>query len=295
MRVAAVGALVLVGAAPVERVIVVGRPVATTINGVAGTLLVDPGAPSMPIVSRAYADRLALKPGMFTIRWLIGPVVLPVTTAVERINLGRGEQKRRIGWVERPYRDDVDGAVGPGGLPDNVVRFTLRAPQAGERTVTLPMLDAGGLLGGSVGLFARIDVEGEPVRIRFDLNQPHTLTNAGMALTLARVHAGTLAEARRSVPIVFGVVRPVRTMTLARPLAVGPLSITRLDVRTGDFGNADGIASTTAAADPDEIVVEAKGKRDRSRDRITLGSDALARCSAIVFDKPAKQVRLTCA
>lgn len=295
MRVVAVSALLLVGAAPAERVIVAGQPITTSVNGVTGTLLVDPGAPSMPILSRAYADRLTLKPGMFTIRWLIGPIVLPVPTAVERIDLGQGEEKRRIGWVERPYRSDVDGSIGPGGLPAKVVRFTLRAPQPGERTVALPMLDGGGLLGGSVGLFARIDVEGEPVRVRFDLNQPHTLTNAGMALTLARIHAGTLAEARRAVPIVFGVERPVRTMTLARPLTIGPLAITTVDVRTGDFGNAEGIASTAATPDPDEIVVEAKGKRDRSRDRITLGTDALARCSAIVFDKPAKQVRLTCA
>jgi hypothetical protein len=146
-----------------------------------------------------------------------------------------------------------------------------------------------------VELFARVNVEGEPVRIRFDLTQPNTLTSAGMALTLARVHGGTLGEDRRSVPIVFGVERPVCAMTLARPLTVGPLSITRLDVRTTDFGNAEGIASVTAPPDPDEIVVEARGKRDRSRDRITLGTQALASCSAIVFDKPAKQVRLTCA
>jgi hypothetical protein len=146
MRLVAAGGLLLIGAAPGERVIVAGHPVATSVNGVAGTLLVDPGAPSMPVLSRAYADRLKLKPGMFSIRWLIGPVVLPVPTAVERIDLGRGAEKRRVGWVERAYRADVDASTGPGGLPDEVVRFTLRAAQPGERTVTLPMMDGGGLL-----------------------------------------------------------------------------------------------------------------------------------------------------
>lgn len=39
----------------------------------------------------------------------------------------------------------------------------------------------------------------------------------------------------------------------------------------------------------------AKGKRDAKRDRLTIGADLLDRCSAIVFDKPARQIRLTCA
>lgn len=47
------------------------------------------------------------------------------------------------------------------------------------------------------------------------------------------------------------------------------------------------------AADPEEIVVVAKGKR-RTDGRLSIGADLLERCSSIVFDKPARQVRLTC-
>ena len=53
-------------------------------------------------------------------------------------------------------------------------------------------------------------------------------------------------------------------------------------------------AADAPPPDPDEIVVVAKGNRDANRDRLTLGADLLDRCSSIIFDKPAKQIRLTC-
>ena len=184
--------------------------------------------------------------------------------------------------------------IGPGGLKDSVVRFVLRDASPGESEHTLPMVDGGGLFGGAAGLFGQIVVDGEPVRVRFDLRRAEPFVSAGFATTLARVHDGRLAEDRRLLPIAFGVERPVRTMTLARPLAVGPLSVARLAVRTSDFGNAEGIPAEGAAPDPDEVVVTAKGKRDRRGDRLTLGTEALAACSSITFDKPAKLVRLRC-
>ncbi len=284
--------LVLTGAtAPPERVIRVGQPVATTINGTPGTVVIDPGAPSIPMISKALAERAALKPGMFAIGWGIGPVTVRARTAVVRIDLGRGPVKKRIGWADRAYIDGADGAVGPGGLDDDVIRFVLRDAQAGERESVLPMIDGGGLFGGTVGLFGSIMLDGEAVRVRFDLRHKANVTNAGTALTLARVNAGTLAADRRGIEIAFGVERPVRRMTLATPLKIGALSIATIEVRTSDYGNADGIAAEGAPpSDPDEVVVTAKGKRDR----ITIGADALATCSSVVFDKKAKLIRLSC-
>ncbi|MGL4314521.1 MAG: hypothetical protein ACRCSO_11085, partial [Sphingomonas sp.] len=61
--------------------------------------------------------------------------------------------------------------------------------------------------------------------------------------------------------------------------------------RVSDNGTTAGIAD--ANADPDEIVVTAKGSTDR-RDVIILGNDALDQCSTIVFDKPRKQIQLSC-
>ena len=87
-------------------------------------------------------------------------------------------------------------------------------------------------------------------------------------------------------------------MALAHPLAVGPLSLARIGVRTAEGGNTAAIpdsSEASPAADPDEVVVTAKAKHKPRPGTLTLGADALARCSGIVFDKPAKQIRLTCA
>ena len=287
--------LLAIGAAPPrERVIRVGDLLSADIAGVPAKLLVDPGAPGFALVTADIATRAGLKPGPFALGYLVGPIRVNGRTAVARVDFGNGEEKKRIGWTERPIIPGIDGSVGPGGLKDDVVRFVLRDAGPGERDHTLPMVDGGGLLGGVAGLFGQIVVDGEPVRVRFDMRRAEAFVSAGFATTLARVHDGRLAEDRRQLPIAFGVERPVRTMTLARPLAVGPLSVTRLAVRTGDFGNAEGIASEGSAPDPDEVVVTAKGKRDRRGDRLTLGTDALAACSSITFDKPAKLVRLRC-
>ena len=57
--------------------------------------------------------------------------------------------------------------------------------------------------------------------------------------------------------------------------------------------NADLIAPV-GAADPDQIVVTARGKTCDVSLVISLGARLLDRCSSIVFDKPAKQIAPAC-
>jgi hypothetical protein len=130
------------------------------------------------------------------------------------------------------------------------------------------------------------------MRIRFDPHHPRTLATAGAGARLAAAYDGRIGGETASVPIAFGIARPVRTLRLAKPLQIGALTISTLGVRTADFGNASGIRE--AGGDPDEIVVTAKARNEK-RDRISLGADSLARCSSILFDKRARKVRLTCA
>ncbi|GAA3255764.1 hypothetical protein GCM10020258_14510 [Sphingomonas yabuuchiae] len=156
------------------------------------------------------------------------------------------------------------------------------------------MVDQGDLFGGWAERFAIIMVEGQPMRVRFDPHHPRTLANAGAAVRLARAYGGTLSGSTSPAEIAFGVERPIRAMTLATPLTVGPLSIATLGVRTVDHGNTDTIADADQHADPNEVVVTGKGKHDIKRDRLSIGADQLNRCSSIVFDKPARQIRLSC-
>lgn len=281
-----------------ERVVTGDGIVRVRVNGVEGRLRIDPGATAMPMINAKLAARAGLKPGMLAFGFLyaVGPERVGGATAVGRIDYGGGAGKQRIGWTKRRYAADADGVAGPGSVPEPFVRFALRPPVAGERVTTFRMIDQGGLFGDWAERFAVIEVGGQPMRLRFDPHHPRTLATAGAGVRLAAAHDGRMAGQVTREEIAFGIARPVRTMTLARPLTLGPLAIARLGVRTADHGSADGIPDADAPPpDPDEIVVVAGRKRDPARDRLSLGADVLARCSSIVFDKPGKVVRLSCA
>ncbi|WP_191864650.1 hypothetical protein V3I01_15980 [Sphingomonas sp. gentR] len=281
---------------PPERVIAPDGRERVTINGVARSVRIDPGAPAMPLITKEFAEAAGIKPGMFGFMMVFGPkVTVTGRTAVAHVAFGGDTPaKQRIGFSEKPFAAGVAGVFGPGSLPDPVVRFRLRDAVAGERTTSFPMVDQGNLFGRWAERFAIIMVEGQPMRVRFDPHHPRTLANAGAAVRLARAYGGSLSGSTSPAEIAFGVERPIRTMTLATPLAVGPLTIATLGVRTIDHGNTDTIADADQHVDPDEVVVTGKGKHDIKRDRLAIGADLLKRCSSIVFDKPARQIRLSC-
>jgi hypothetical protein len=312
-------ALVLVGLVPIGsagfaadkpaavRDVPVGGMIAATIDGTPVTLRVDPGAPGLVLMTTAAADRLGLKGGMMEIGYSVGGKGAMQATTVRPMTFDATRVKRRVGfpspkkgsadgrWIGRVYATVGDGSIGPGSLPEPVVRIALHAPRASERTVALPMVDGGGLFGRLSGEFAQIMIGGQPVRVRFDPYHPRTTVTANAASLIAEAQRGMLVDTLEPVEIAFGIVRPVRTMMLATALPVGPLMLSTLGVRASDVGGAVSIPEADAAPpDPDEIVVTAKGKRDPKHDRLTLGADVLDHYSTIVFDRPQKQVRLTC-
>ena len=136
VAVIAAGLLSGAAAAPSERVVTGESVIAGTVAGVPGRFLLDPGAPSMPLLTTDYAARAGLKGGMFGMRYAVGPVIVAGATAETPIGFGAVEGKRRVGWTARAYHAGYDGSVGPGGLPEDVVRFVLRPSLPGERTVT---------------------------------------------------------------------------------------------------------------------------------------------------------------
>ena len=290
-------ALIPIAAAaqPRERVVGGEAILAVDVNGNPGRIRVDPAAPGLPILTEAYAGRAGLRAGPFAFAYLVGPARVNGRSAVGRIAVGAdaAPRKRRIGWTSRPYAEGADGVIGPGGLPEQVIRFVLRPSLPGERTMTLPLEDEGGLFGGWGGMYALIDVGGAPLRIRFNPHEPRTLATAGAAVRIANANDGTISGETTLTHIAFDVSRPVRNMRLGTPLHIGPLTLSELGVRTADFGNASGIREE--GGDPDEVVVTGERRRNRNRDRLSLGADQLRHCSSITFDKRAREVRLTCA
>jgi hypothetical protein len=95
------------------------------------------------------------------------------------------------------------------------------------------------------------------------------------------------------MPLTFGVPRPVRPLTFARPFRFAQLDLAGLLVRTQDHrGNAQ--LPAEAGADPDEIVVTANTGRTRPRYTLALGRDWLAPCSSMTLDVRTRLITLSC-
>lgn len=276
----------LAAAAPTQRDVSGEGVVSGSVNGVPVRFRIEPGAAAMPALTRETATRAGLRPGWFGVEMRIGPTRLDGHTAVARLVLSGMELKHRVVWFDQSYATPIDGVVGPGGLRERVVRFQLRVADPGERTAVLPLVSS--RWGPSV---ARLQLPDGPITVRFDPHVPRSTATAGAAVRIAAQFGGALAGPPSGTPIIFGITRPVRTMRLSRPLPIGPLQVDVLAARVADYGSTAGIADRDA--DPDEVVVVG-GRRGKEDDRIVLGADWLARCSAIVFDGSARSIRLSC-
>ncbi|MGY2734251.1 hypothetical protein [Sphingomonas sp. UYP23] len=211
--------------------------VAASVDRAPGTLRIDPGAPALPILTKPFALTAGLKPGMFGLQYKVGPSAVRGVTAVTHLTVDGMPVRRRVGWFDTPYAAGPDGVIGPGGLPAPVVRFELHPPRLGERTLDLPLVDGGALIGNWGGLFGEIIVGGVPMRVRFDLHHRLSLASAGAAQRIAAAQGGALTGPIDQAEIAFGIARPVRRMTLATPFAIGPLALNELHVRVADYGN----------------------------------------------------------
>jgi hypothetical protein len=286
----ALAALLLTAAAdPTEMTVDGDRTIAITAGGVPARVRLDPGAPTSPVFNPDFAQRAGFRAGWIGIQARVGPVRVNGFTAVIRLDLGDGEFKRRVGWFSAPYVSGADGAVGPGGLPADRVRFVIGPAMPGERSVSLPLADF-----GRAGMGVTLMAGGERISVWFNLDRPRSFATASAGASIALSNGGRFDADPERMPIHLGVVRPVRHMALAAPFAVGPLSLTGVMVRTGDFGSAASIPEGEAdEGDPDEIVVTGQKKR-KGEQRLLIGRDALDRCSSILFDKRARLVTLSC-
>jgi hypothetical protein len=106
------------------------------------------------------------------------------------------------------------------------------------------------------------------------------------------LQGGTWAGDAREEPLDFGVVRPVRPLTLARGLPITGLGLGKLLVRTQDHRGSAQLPAENGP-DPDEIVVTANS-RQKPRYILTLGRDWLASCSSMTWDNRLRVLALSC-
>ena len=288
--------------APKERVVSGDALIAVTVNGMALHLRAEPGAPGLPQFAPALAPSLGLKSSGFFrlgVGYRIGHETVYGRTQVANVGWdGDKAVKQRVAWMSHAYTPVADGTVGPAGFREAIVRFQLRPPRSGERETVLPMLGYSGLIGGSwFGLEAGVRIGQAVVRLIFDPYRPRSLATAAAAIPIAAAHGGVMSPETGRQEILFGIERPYRVMKLVRPLGPPGIRLTSIGVRVTDGDITGRIAEEGASpekVDPDEVVVTAKGGKKPRPGLLILGADALAGCSSIVFDKPTRQIRISC-
>ena len=128
---------------------------------------------------------------------------------------------------------------------------------------------------------------------------PLNLITAPTATFLAtHLDGGFTREAPGAVNMRFGVMRPVRTMLLAQPLAIGSLAVTRFAVRYEDYGSTAPVGEV-GENDPrfekGRILVSARKGQGRPDLLTRIGAEQLSACSRLTYDLAAGVIELACA
>jgi hypothetical protein len=92
----------------------------------------------------------------------------------------------------------------------------------------------------------------------------------------------------RSLPVIYGVERPVRDMAFGSPVPLLSFTLSRIAVRVADFAGDTRLVSDIDAAadhpDPDAITVKHRPMPPQQRwPAILIGRDLLGRCPAITL------------
>lgn len=283
-----------------ELVVRPGEPVDATVAGQPARLLVGSGRINRLTLDEDFVAAHAIKPAA-----IMGKADLTVAgrrefkghnRSLTLIVAGRVKDARAF-WFAGAPDSNADGAVGPLGLPQERVTFVLGPTVAGEQVSRAPFsgtIDTPSYAGfrvGDGGMGVTFDVEDR---------EKWPVASAAAGALIARTFGGSLSGPSWDVEVLMGVKRPVRLLTLDRPMTVGPFSFSRVAVRVRDRIDASGrgheIADADAAPpDPSEIVVEGIAKKGpRPIYTLSIPRALMGGCSRISFDRAAKVIEFMC-
>lgn len=273
-----------------------GELVAATIEGAPARLRVVSGEVDRLFLNADYVARSGIKPAPFIGNGslnIAGRRAFKLKNRPLDFVIGGMAQKGRAFWIADAPAVAGDGSIGPWALPH--ARVTL---QFGDTDTTSQRHDFplfGNISSQSVTGYKEASFG---VIINFDLddNGAYPLASAAAGAAIARAYGGTLSGASWDVNILLGVMRPVRLMTLERPLVIGPLSIKQFAVRVRDRidGAGRGEPIPDGTEDPSEIVVPARKKGPRPYFTLSIPRATMAACSRLTFDKAAVRIELWC-
>jgi hypothetical protein len=226
------------------------------------------------------------------IQTTVGPVKIKGQQRLAEIEAGGRVETQLVQWYQRDMYSFGDALAGPYAIPVPVIRFVLRPAQAGETTFTVPLaLDAKRWLASSPKLIGK-----KKVYFAFAPQFERTLASAGAGAAIAQIHGGEFTGDPVPVQVTYNVSRPARPVQLKTPIMLGSISLSKLLVRSRDYGNTNAIkeAKSADAGEEDEILVRAKRKGTNPEYFVYIGNDILKNCSSITYDKPGETATLSC-
>jgi hypothetical protein len=292
-----------------------GDKVEFFIEGRSVTAFAAPGMPSKLTLSNAMAQSLygkeankfasgfervmaALAQDEFDnspprhIQTTIGPVKIKGQQRVTEIEAGGRVETQLVQWHQSDMYSFGDALAGPYAIPVPVIRFVLRPAQAGETTFTVPLaLDAKRWLASSPKLIGK-----KKVYFAFAPQFERTLASAGAGAAIAQIYGGEFAGDPVPVIVTHNIARPARPVQLKTPIMLGSISLSKLLVRSRDYGDTNAIkeAKSADAGEEDEILVQAKRKGTSPEYFVYIGNDILKNCSSITYDKLGETATLSC-
>jgi hypothetical protein len=261
----------------------------STVNGKPIRIQVNLTAERTLIVNAEAAGRIGLKTTSSRAKGVIGHQRFSASSTSAEYEIGGMPIKRRLVWYDTIATPGADAVVGPAGVAQDVITIQLRLAQEGERTYTLPLIAVQEEY-GRMGTILKIG--DQAVAVGWSLNRDSTLVTAAAAADLANSNGGHFTGEKRQDRVVFDVQRPVRTMEITSPFAIGPIHLSQVTAWVGDYGDTSRVPDDQD--DPNEIVVTAKGSKIKSFHAIVIGRNDMAHCSSITYDKPGRQIRLVC-
>lgn len=275
-------------AAAQERVIDADNPVIEfTVDGETAALEVAPDGGGSPVFSAALAKRLGLEGSMLEGVHMVGTTEVTAESNLVKIDLGDGKAKKRRAFFfdTEEWHHRGEGMLGPSALTDQTITYRLRAPQEGEREITLPLVEH-----KRSGFYTRFQIGENFIPTFITFERPETMANATAGAILAQAFGARMEGESRDMHIELGIHRPVRALVVPNGLMLGELPVKDIVVRSQDTGSTAAIPDENS--DLNEIVVA--GGKIKIAPRLWIGTASLEGCSMLSFDRSAELIRLSC-
>ena len=292
-----------------------GQKIEMSVDGKSVTAFAAPGMPSdlnisMPLAQSIFGKRankfastfemilFALAKDEFDdsppryIQSAIGPVKIRGQQRLVNISLGGRTHNKLVAWFQTDQHKFGEAHAGPLAIPAPVIRFALRPAQPGETRFSMPLATDGRRGVAST----RMTFGKKKVYFAFSPHFETTLASAGAGSVIAQNNGGEFVGDPKPVVVAFDVARPARPVQLKTPIIFGPIALSKLLVRSRDYGNTNAIkeAKSPNANDEEEILVQAKRKGTNPEYFVYVGNDVLKNCSSITYDKPGQTITLSC-